>query len=121
MKPTHALLTIVLLVAGTHVQPAKLYAQGQAQVQQPRDKVSKEPATASDQKPTNSTEDVAPVSEKTPTDAASATPGAPGEQTPQPVRGQGTVEGSRANPAPEGTLPGGRAGSGGHKTNEFGR
>ena len=46
---------------------------------------------------------------------------APGENPSQPVQGQGTVKGSSANPAPDGRIPGGKAGSGGHKTNEFGR
>ncbi len=46
---------------------------------------------------------------------------APGEKPSQPVQGQGTVKGSSANPATDGRIPGGKAGSGGHKTNEFGR
>ncbi|WP_157055435.1 hypothetical protein [Achromobacter spanius] len=46
---------------------------------------------------------------------------APGDKPSQPVQGQGTVKGSSANPAPDGRIPGGKAGSGGHKTNEFGR
>lgn len=46
-------------------------------------------------------------------------PGA--DSSSQPMPGQGTVKGSTANSAPDGVIPGGRAGSGGHKTNEFGR
>lgn len=46
---------------------------------------------------------------------------APGTTPSQPVQGQGTVKGSSANPAPDGQIPGGKAGSGGHKTNLFGR
>ncbi|CAB3739479.1 hypothetical protein [Achromobacter piechaudii] len=46
---------------------------------------------------------------------------APGETPSQPIQGQGTVKGSSANPAPDGRIPGGKAGSGGHKTNEYGR
>ncbi|WP_241134880.1 hypothetical protein, partial [Achromobacter xylosoxidans] len=47
--------------------------------------------------------------------------GAPADGATQPTPGQGTVKGSTANPAPDGRLPGGRAGSGGSKSNEFGR
>lgn len=50
----------------------------------------------------------------------------PGARAPQPIQGQGTVKGSRANPPPDGSPPdgsppGGRAGSGGHKSNPMGR
>lgn len=46
---------------------------------------------------------------------------APSDDSAQPTRGQGTVNGSRANPASDGRIPGGRAGSGGGKSNAFGR
>ena len=46
---------------------------------------------------------------------------APPDKPPAPTQGQGTVKGSRANPAADGQIPGGRTGSGGSKSNEFGR
>ncbi|MCY1196851.1 hypothetical protein D9M72_82020 [compost metagenome] len=123
MKPSRALLTLPLAIAALYPPAGPVHAQSQTQQQPqsgPRGEARKHPDPASNPNRTTPGNGGANTSAQTPSDPA--TPAAsPGERSPQPMRGQDTVEGSRANPAADGKIPGGKAGSGGHKTNEFGR
>ena len=117
MKPARAFLAIPLALAALYPSTTRLHAQPQNQsgARQEAGKQSApvpKPAGPDGQGP----DTAGPTPPKPPAPAAG-----PAEREPQQIRGQGTVKGSRANPAPDGKIPGGQAGSGGHKTNEFGR
>lgn len=119
MKPSCLFLTVLrLALAGI------VFISGPSQAQQQtqsgaRNEGQNPPASAADQKPGKSADEAA--GNATPPTAAPKPPASAGEQAPHPIQGQGTVKGSHVNPAPDGKVPAGRAGSGGHKTNNFGR
>ncbi|MGE8687707.1 MAG: hypothetical protein ACN6PJ_11270 [Achromobacter sp.] len=120
MKASQTLIAIPLALAALYPPSAPVHAQPQQQQAQPgQPDDARKPATA----PAKRDQSESGNGTASPAGQAPANPAAasPAEKPPQPIRGQGTVKGSRANPAPDGTIPGGKAGSGGHKTNEFGR
>ena len=122
MKPSRTCLAgVPLAVAAFWLPAAALHAQAAPQTQSgSRNEAQKEPGTAPNQKQTKPGNDGANTAGQTPSNP-NMPAASPGERAPQPIQGQGTVEGSRANPPSDGSQPGGRAGSGGHKSNQMGR